>query len=111
LLSNPYYQGSLFLNWCQDQSKRNHMAVKQFKFRPLPGFKTDTVGSRGIEYLDLSEQEDIVVKYGMLASNGILLPTLSDKTTYGAIFGSEEFKAFGIDFTKTADDQYMSNLR
>ena len=81
----------------------NHLDsnVKKIEFRNAPGLKTDSPGSEGVDYLELSEQEDVALKYGLLAANGIILPTLADKTTYGSVHMGEGFGAFGIDWTQS----------
>lgn len=116
MLNNPYYvyknkdgivEGSLVLKQIQQAfAKANTGRVRTFTFSNLPGMKTDAAGSAGVEYLDLSEMEDYMLKYSLLLRNGIILPTLSDKTTYGAIFGLEE--AFGFDWEEalaSSDDK------
>ena len=113
LLQNPYYNSSLFLTWCDNTADKDPRELEYVRFSPMPGLKTDAIGSEGVEYLDLSEQEDIVAKYGMLASDEIIMPTLSDKTTYGGIkhYSPLLYKRWtlsklglGIDYTSLGND-------
>ena len=117
MMNNPYYvyknkdgiiEGSLVLKQIQQAfaKAKNVGRIRTFAFSNLPGMKTDAAGSAGVEYLDLSEMEDYMLKYSLLLKNGIILPTLSDKTTYGAIFGLE--RAFGFDWEEalaSSDDK------
>lgn len=90
-------EGSRVFKYLNDDSTKLKRSF--INFVPVPGMKTDAVGSQGVEYLSFSEQEDIVSKYAMLAENYIILTTLADKTTYGGISFDDSFKAFGIDWT------------
>jgi hypothetical protein len=103
----------LFLTWCDNTADKDPRELEYVRFSPMPGLKTDAIGSEGVEYLDLSEQEDIVAKYGMLASDEIIMPTLSDKTTYGGIkhYSPLLYKRWtlsklglGIDYTSLGND-------
>lgn len=117
-LNDPYYCQSELIR--QISQQETPLDRKQVAFAPVPGYKSDLLGSKGVEYLDLSEKEDYVCKYGLLASNYIIFPTLSDKTTWGAIT-APFLKVFGIDYTSAWDvktytqmieyfgDNYQSN--
>ena len=103
LLDDPYHQSSRTLQFI-DNSHKEGKSLEQMNFIPLPGLKTDAHGSIGVEYLDMSEQEDVVTKYSLLADNQLILETLSDKTTWGSIKMPFAFKAFGIDWVTDKDD-------
>lgn len=66
----------------------NEVSSNKLKFVGVCGFKSDMDGSQGVEYTDQSEIEDYIMKYALLAQGYIICPTLSDKTTYGAIQGA-----------------------
>ena len=103
LLNDPYHTASRALQFINETHEAGG-PLEQMKFIPLPGLKTDAHGSVGVEYLDLSEQEDVVTKYALLTDNQIILETLSDKTTWGSIQMPKAFKAFGIDWVTDKDD-------
>jgi len=77
------------------------------KYIGIPGFKTNTPGSEGIEFLSESEIEDYVSKYSLLAENYIICPTMSDKTSWGVIRG---LSAFGFDFTLKRESGSENNI-
>lgn len=60
---------------------------KKLSFHLLAGFKTDQRGDAGIDYAQISDREDYLSKLAILQCGGLLFPTMSDKKTYGAIFG------------------------
>lgn len=121
LLMDPYYaeyvenmgySGSEVLRAIDDDRNERSTKPHQFEFQSVYGMKTDAPGNEGIEYLDLSTQEDVILKYGILAQNGILFPTMSDKTTYGSVFDkSGQFKLLGIDFVSSANLEYFSQSK
>ena len=102
LLDDPFYKSSRALQYVAD--KENRPTIDQMHFIPLPGLKTDAHGSEGVEYTEMSEQEDVVVKYSLLTDNQLILETLSDKTTWGSIKMPYGFNAFGIDWVTDKDD-------
>lgn len=81
----------------------------KFEFSQVPGYKTDSVGSKGVEYVKLSEQEDIALKYGLLGAGRLILPTLSDKPTWG-VLSSPKFRLLGLDYTQLYEDSRESRL-
>ena len=109
LLNDPYHKESRALKFVEE-SHQVGGPLEQMKFVPLPGLKTDAHGSVGVEYLDLSEQEDVVTKYALLTDNQLILETLSDKTTWGSIKMPYAFGAFGIDWVTDKDD-YNASIR
>lgn len=72
-------------------SSRVFSALQQDEHRPnlqyiaICGFKTDNIGSEGVEYTQLSDVEDYIAKYALLAQNLMISPTMADKTSWGAI--------------------------
>lgn len=62
---------------------------QRLKFHTLVGFKTDQRGDAGIDYSKINDREDYISKMEILVAGGILFPTMSDKKTFGAIFGCE----------------------
>lgn len=80
-------------------------------FRNYIGLKTDKYNDDGSDYFEITEREDYVSKATILEKGGIILPTLSDKKTYGYIHG---IKLPGLDYSSTIDENGntlpMSNL-
>lgn len=105
IMDDPYFSSSATLSSIKDGSSR-------FSFYSVYGLKTDAPGNNGIEYPKFSQPEDIIVKYGCLAYNGIIFPTLSDKTTYGVLMDTKnQFKLLGFDYVsqKANKNFYLSS--
>lgn len=81
--------GSLIVKHLREDGHR------KLSFHTLAGFKTDQHGDAGIDYSQISDREDYLSKIAILQSGGMLFPTMSDKKTYGAIFG---LKLPGLDY-------------
>ena len=60
---------------------------RKLKFVTNSGFKTDVKGDVGEDYAEISPAQDEVSKIQMLLNGKIILPTLSDKKTWGYIDG------------------------
>ena len=88
---------SFVYNWPKDNEDatcstiilRNYSSKnpKKLKFVTNSGFKTDTKGDIGEDYAEISPAQDEVSKIQMLLKGKIILPTLSDKKTWGYIDG------------------------
>lgn len=98
LMADPYYLkqtnsgfiGSIvFKNFKNTENNKDQ--TPKLEFLSLNGIKTDSVGSVGIEYTDMSKIEQTVSKYALLAQGLLIAPTLAGKTTYGAIKGVDVF--------------------
>ena len=68
---------------------KNYSAAepKKLTFVTNSGFKTDSKGDIGEDYAEISPAQDEVSKIQMLLQGKIILPTLSDKKTWGYIDG------------------------
>lgn len=78
----------------EDGVKMGSIAMKHamqggqsLKFHTLVGFKSDSRGDTGIDYAEISSREDYIAKAAILANGHILLPTMSDKKTFGYVAG------------------------
>ena len=60
---------------------------KKLKIVTDSGFKTDAKGDIGEDYAEISQAQDEVSKMEMLLGGKIILPTMSDKKTWGYIDG------------------------
>lgn len=83
------------------------------KFVTMGGFKTDEYGNVGIDYMQQSKREDYLGKAAALLDGYLLLPTLSDKKTWGFISGLEnkmnEFSYGGPNFGNLFWDSIQFN--
>ena len=65
----------------------NSKNPKELKIITDSGFKTDAKGDIGEDYAEISQAQDEVSKMEMLLRGKIILPTMSDKKTWGYIDG------------------------
>ena len=88
---------SFVYNWFTPQSGqvcgsvilKNYTSSNPKKLRLVTdsGFKTDAKGDIGEDYAEISQAQDEVSKMEMLLQGKIILPTMSDKKTWGYIDG------------------------
>ena len=74
---------------CSSVILRNYSSGNPKKLRVVTdsGFKTDAKGDIGEDYAEISQAQDEVSKMEMLLRGKIILPTMSDKKTWGYIDG------------------------
>ena len=75
----------------------------KLKFNVHSGFKNHEVGNSGVDYQKLSKREDYIAKATILLEGGLLIPTMSDKKSFGYIEGLKDVLAQlfeSVDYTK-----------
>ena len=62
--------------------KQLQLGKTNFQVKTFAGVKTDNLGDKGSDYLQIVKREDYVSKLSILLDGGLVLPTLSDKKTW-----------------------------
>lgn len=92
---------------CSSLILKNYSSAqpRKLKFVTNSGFKTDVKGDIGEDYAEISPAQDEVSKIQMLLQGKIILPTLSDKKTWGYIDG---LTLPGLNMTMPLTGQFLN---
>lgn len=82
--------------------------LARIRYVQLAGFKTDQIGDQGSDYVNTSEAQDYIAKAQILLEGGIIMPTLSDKSSWGFISG---IPLPGLKFTRIVDGGQTATIK
>ena len=94
---------------CSSIILRNYTSKnpKRLRFVTDSGFKTDSKGDIGEDYSEISPAQDEVSKIQMLLQGKLILPTMSDKKTWGYIDG---LRIPGINMELPITGQFLNSV-
>lgn len=79
----------------------------KLKMHTYIGFKTDNLGDEGVKYQEEPDVEDYLAKLSIVQNGYLILPTMSDKSTWGYIEGVD---MPGVQYVDTLDNKGNSKI-